>query len=155
MLEPEEFTQLLDFCHGSIATRKCTWITDLSLIEKPPLWKSQSAIIRIESERQIRSSVNTQTETRYYMSSKCAGANQIQKAIRSHWGIENKVHWSLHVAFIEDGYRKKAGITASNLYLINRLALNLLKKRNPSISLKAKDCWLVGLRRVFFKVLNL
>jgi len=87
------------------------------------------------------------------MSSLCAGANQIHKAIRSHWGVENKVHWSLHVAFIEDGYRKKAGITASNLYLINRLALNLLKKRNPNISLKAKNCWLVGIRSVFLKFL--
>lgn len=138
MLEPEEFTQHLDFVHGKIETRKCSVIPDLSLIEKPTLWKSLSTIIRIESERYIKSTGNTQTETRYYISSLYEGAYLIQKAIHSHWDIENNLHWSLDVSFNEDGSRKRAGNSAFNFSVINRLALNLLKKEESKISIKAK-----------------
>ena len=154
MLEPEEITQHLDFGHGRIETRKCSVITDLSLIEKPTLWKSLSTIIRIESERYIKSTGNTQTETRYYISSLCSGADQIPKAIRSHWGIENNLHWSLDVSFNEDGSRKRAGNAAFNFSVINRLALNMLKKEESKISIKAKRLLAGWTPEYIFKVLN-
>ncbi|HWZ46554.1 MAG TPA: ISAs1 family transposase, partial [Candidatus Saccharimonadales bacterium] len=53
-------------------------------------------------------------------------------AIRQHWGIENKLHWVLDVAFGEDLCRKRAGHAAQNFSLINRLVLNLLKQDKTS-----------------------
>lgn len=138
MLPHDDFTESLDFGHGRIETRKCAVITDLSLIEKPTLWKSLTSIVRIESERYIKSTGVTQSETRYYISSLCADAGQLLHAIRSHWAIENNAHWSLDVAFNEDSSRKRARNAAMNFSIINRLALNMIKKEDSKMGLKAK-----------------
>lgn len=154
MIEHVDFTENIDFGHGRIEIRKCAVISDLSLIEKPTLWKSLSSIVRIESERHTKSTGKTQTETRYYISSLYTGADQILKAIRSHWEIENKVHWSLDVAFNEDGSRKRAGNAATNFSVINRLALNLLKKDDMKIGIKSKRLLAGWSPEYIFKVLN-
>lgn len=80
--------------------RRCSVIADLSLIEKAAEWAS---IQRPDAER-----LNT--------------------VIRQHWGIENKLHWALDVGFSEDLDRKRAGHSAQNFSLLNRIALNLLKQ---------------------------
>ena len=154
MLVPEEVTQHLDFGHGRIETRKCSVISDLSLIEKPTVWKSLSTIIRIESERYMKATGITQTETRYYISSLCTGADQILTAIRSHWAIENKVHWSLDVSFHEDMSRKRAGNAALNFSIINRLALILLKKDDTKTSIRYKRLLAGWTPEYILKVLN-
>ena len=53
-----------------------------------------------------------------------------QKAIRSHWTIENKLHWTLDVAFSEDASRKRIGNSAQNFSMINKIALNLSQFTN-------------------------
>jgi len=63
MLKPEQVIQQLDFGHGRIETRNCSIISDLSLLEKPTLWKSLSTLIKMESERYIKSTGETQKET--------------------------------------------------------------------------------------------
>ena len=55
-------------------------------------------------------------------------AARLNTAIRQHWGIENKLHWVLDVAFGEDASRKRAGNAAQNFSLLNRIALNLIRK---------------------------
>ncbi len=154
MLEPEKFNHQLDFGHGRIETRECSVISDLSLIEKPTLWKSLSSIIRVQSERYIKSTGETQKETRYYISSLSTSAEHISNAIRSHWAIENNVHWCLDVAFNEDGNRKRMGNAAVNFSKINRIALNLLKKDDEKISIKAKRLKAGWESEYIFKVLN-
>jgi predicted transposase YbfD/YdcC len=52
----------------------------------------------------------------------------LNRVIRQHWGIENKLHWVLDVAFDEDLDRKRAGHAAQNFSLFNRIALNMLKQ---------------------------
>ncbi|MBS4056336.1 MAG: hypothetical protein KGZ82_03345 [Bacteroidales bacterium] len=66
MLEHDDFIESLDFGHGRIKTRKCVVISDLSLIEKPALWKSLTCLVRVESERYLKTSGETQSETQYY-----------------------------------------------------------------------------------------
>jgi len=51
-----------------------------------------------------------------------------QKAIRSHWAIENKLYWTLDVVFFEDASRKRTKNTAQNFSILTKIALNLLKK---------------------------
>ena len=70
----------------------------------------------------------TEREIRYYITSLKPDAVRLNAVIRQHWGIENKLHWVLDVGFGEDLDRKRAGHSAQNFSLLNRIALNLLKQ---------------------------
>ena len=116
-----------DFGHGRIESRHCFLYKDLSFIEHAQLWKSLSAVVRIDSTRHIKSTGKEEKETRYYITSSQSSAEVIGRAIRSHWGIENQLHWQLDVSFGEDQSRKREGYAAQNFSLLNRIALNLIK----------------------------
>ena len=78
-------------------------------------------------KRTLKKTGEIQEEKRYYISS-LTDAEQISKAIRCHWGIENKVHWCLDMVFGEDSNSKRKGFSAQNFSLINKIALNLVRK---------------------------
>ena len=116
----------IDYGHGRIETRTCCVITDLSLVEKSEKWKGLSSIVSIKRHRYFKATGKEEYETSYYISS-LQNAETIAKGIRKHWGIENKVHWVLDVAF-KDNSRKRNENAAQNYSCLNRIALNLLKK---------------------------
>jgi len=117
--------------HGRIETRKCSVINNFKFIPPSNNWNKLSAIIKIESIREFKNSEKpTETATRYYISSLKTNPKEFQKAIRSHWSIENKLHWMLDVAFSEDASRKRIGKSTQNFSILNKIALNLLKKRH-------------------------
>ena len=118
----------IDLGHGRIETRICSVITDFQFIEDNNEWKNLKSVIKIESTREFKNSKKpNETSIRYYISSHKKDASYFQYAIRSHWGIENKLHWVLDVGFSEDSSRKRAGNAAQNYSLLLRIALNLLK----------------------------
>ncbi|MDR1223758.1 MAG: ISAs1 family transposase, partial [Tannerella sp.] len=116
-----------DFGHGRIESRHCFLYQDLSFIENVVLWKSLSAVVKIEAVRYIKSAGKEEKETRYCITGSKASAEVIGKAVRSHWGIENQLHWQPDVSFSEDQSRKRDGYAAQNFSLLNRIALNLIK----------------------------
>lgn len=117
-----------DLDHGRIETRKCSVITDFKFIENKEEWTGLKSIIKIESIREFKNSDRpTETATRYYISSLLTTAKKLQWAIRFHWGIENKLHWVLDVAFSEDASRKRAGNASQNFSILSKIALNLLR----------------------------
>jgi len=119
--------------HGRIETRKCSIITDFKFIKNNNKWKNLKTIIKIESTREFKNSEKaTEFSTRYYISSLEAEPIEFQKAIRSHWGIENKLHWTLDVAFAEDASRKRTKNASQNFSVLNKIALNLLKNEKTS-----------------------
>ena len=82
-------------------------------------------------------------EERYYISSLEYNDPKISLGIRSHWKIENQLHWSLDVAFNEDLCRVREGNAAENLAVVRHIALNLLKNENSKkigIAAKRKKC---------------
>ncbi len=113
VLKPSDTNEDIDYGHGRIETRKCYVLTDLSLVEKATKWKGLSSIVKIERERYFKATGKKETESSYYIST-LKEASMINKAVRKHWGIENKVHWVLDVAFNEDHSRKRAGNAAQN-----------------------------------------
>jgi predicted transposase YbfD/YdcC len=116
-----------DAGHGRVERRTCSVIDDLSMIEKKDEWKNLQCLIKIDAERYFKATEKSESETRFYISSLPADAELLNKSVRSHWGIENSLHWILDVAFNEDNSRKRAGYAAQNFSVLNRIALNMLK----------------------------
>ena len=72
--------------------------------------------------------VSTTEEYRYYITSKSMKAKQASSVVRSHWGVENNLHWMLDVFFDDDKSRANRGHAAENLGLFRRIAYCLLKQ---------------------------
>ena len=146
-----------DLGHGRIETRICSVITDFKFIENNNEWKNLKSIMKIESTREFKNSNKpTEKATRYYISSLQNEADEFQSKIRSHWAIENKLHWSLDVAFSEDASRKRAGNAAQNYSILLKIALNLLKNESSKkLSLKSKRLQAAWDESYLLKILNL
>jgi len=115
--------------HGRIETRKCSIITNFQFIHPDNKWDKLTTIVKIESTREFKNSDKlTQTAKRYYIASLEAQSQYFQKAIRSHWAIENKLHWILDVVFQEDASRKRLDNATQNFSILSKIALSLLKK---------------------------
>ena len=137
ILKPNDYSEDIDYGHGRIETRKCTIITDLSLVENALKWKGLVSIVKIERERYFKATAKKENEISYYIST-LNEAVSIAYGVRKHWGIENKVHWTLDVAFNEDMSRKRSGNAAQNYSNLNRIALNLLKKDDAKVGIKSR-----------------
>jgi predicted transposase YbfD/YdcC len=137
--KPFDKDQHVDTGHGRIETRRCYLYSDFSHIEEPSKWKDLKAIVKIEAERYIKSTGQTQKEIRLYITSCAGNAKMISSAIRAHWGVENSLHWVLDVSFGEDASRKRDGHSAQNFSILNRIALNLVKnEQSKKRSVKGK-----------------
>ncbi|MBI5417753.1 ISAs1 family transposase [Candidatus Poribacteria bacterium] len=127
----------IDKGHGRIETRHCIIINNLKWLYEIHQWEGVKCIVKITSTV-IKNDKETE-ETRYYISSLYGNARLINRAIRKHWHIENKLHWVLDVLFKEDYCRVRSGNGAENLSIVRRIALNKLKADTTfQGSLKAK-----------------
>jgi predicted transposase YbfD/YdcC len=116
--------------HGRTEARRCWATSDLSWLEGREEWKDLKSVVFIEAERFIGEKLSV--ETRYYLSSLENDAEVLNGAIRSHWGVENSLHWVLDVTFDEDRSRIRKENAPENFGLLRRLALCLLKKETTS-----------------------
>lgn len=126
--------------HGRVETRICTVVKDFQFIENKEKWKNLTSLIRIESRCEFKNSnKKEENSVRYYISSADKTAEEFQDIIRLHWSIENKLHWTLDVAFREDLSRKRKNNAAQNFSLITKIALNILKNdKTHKIGIKGK-----------------
>lgn len=115
----------VDGGHGRVETRRCVVTSDIEWLEGKNDWAGLKSICMVESTREIKD--ESSHERRFYISSLDCSAEKIGNAIRSHWGIENSVHWILDIAFREDESRIRKGFGAENFAAIRHIALNLLK----------------------------
>lgn len=112
--------------HGRKETRRVVSVKAPDWLVKKNEWRDLHSLIMVESIRENKEKVSK--ETRYFISSLRADAESAARIIRSHWGIENSLHWVLDVAFREDENRIRAGNAAENLALVRKLTHNLLKQ---------------------------
>lgn len=92
-------------------------------------WPGLQSIVLTESQRKIQGI--TATERRYYLSSLSVPASEHLTIIRTHWQVENSLHWVLDVGFHEDQHRARKDHAPANLAMLRQLALNLLKRTSP------------------------
>ena len=129
--------------HGRHEVRSA-WALELKLEQAPAsasTWvKLRSAVMLL---RERSEGGRTTREWHYYLSSMCPQAEQLARVIRSHWGVENDLHWSLDVSMNEDSRPIRDHNGAQNFALLSRMALTLLrrektcKKGVPTIRKKA------------------
>lgn len=138
---PHETYQTVNKGHGRWETRQCWLITRadyLNALGERLAWRNLNAIAMIRSERKVGTEPAVVT-TRYYISSVTGDAQRVLTAVRSHWGIENELHWSLDVTFHEDLCRIRKGAGPQNFAVLRHIALNLLKReKSAKLGLKGK-----------------
>jgi predicted transposase YbfD/YdcC len=96
-------------------------------------------VVEVQATRTHVKNGKVETETRYYLSSLVASAEQFERLVRRHWSIENRLHWVLDVVMGEDQSRKRAGHAAANYAVIRKFALNLLRAQPEPMSLKRRQ----------------
>ncbi len=125
--------------HGRIETRECWTISDpdvLRFLRGAENWTGLKTVSRIRSQRWIGDEKSC--EDRYHIASIC-GATPILRTIRSHWSIENNLHWVLDIAFNEDHHRLRKDHGPENFAVLRHIALNLLKhEKSLKRSIKGK-----------------
>lgn len=130
--------QNVDKAHGRLEKRTCvSCALPQSLSGCSKLWTGLKSIACIEAVRTVNGEQST--ERRYFISSLSMNAEQIAKAVRSHWLIENALHWVLDMSFREDDSRIRRGYAAENFNILRRMSLNLIKReKNTKDSVKKR-----------------
>lgn len=118
--------QTVEKDHGRIETRRYYQSGELGWFADRKKWEGLKSVGMVESIREVNGEKTL--ERRYFLSSLEVDAERFARTVRSHWGVENKVHWLMDVCFGEDQSRARAGFAAENLATLRRLALNLLKR---------------------------
>ena len=121
----EEY-KTVDGDHGRIEERTYRVINTPRLFTKKHDWVGLSTLVEVSSKREIKGDI--QTEKRYYISSLPKDAKKLGKVIRSHWAVENTLHWVMDLSFHDDESRIRKGFAPENMAVIKHAALNLLQK---------------------------
>jgi len=120
------FAEHTDAGHGRVEVRRYWQCGQVEHLSQRALWSGVKSFALVECERHVNGTVST--EQRYYISSLAVDVEQLARAVRGHWGIENSLHWVLDMTFREDESRIRRGHAAENISTLRRLALNLLKR---------------------------
>ncbi len=125
---------------GRVETRQDWTVTDpglLAYLNPTGAWAALACVGMVERQRRI--GPETTRETKYSISSLDGRATTFARAVRSHWGIENRLHWVLDIAFREDDSRVRTGHAPENFAVLRHIALNLLRREATArCGIKAK-----------------
>jgi len=128
-----ETTTKIEKGHGRIETRTCSVCTQVDwLTKRHPRWKSISAIVQIQSKRDLGNRVTQ--DTRYFITSRATGAKAILSASRSHWAIENSLHWVLDMSFGDDQSRIRKDNAPMNMAILKHITLNMIRQAKSKSS---------------------
>ena len=126
----------IDGDHGRIETRTTTVIHDVGWLQERHAWPGLKAVVMVESRREI--SGKTETETRFYITSLVMLAHLLGPVVRSHWAVENSLHWVLDMVFRDDECRVRTEHAPANFTTIKHMALNLLRRAPGKNSLRGR-----------------
>lgn len=123
--------------HDRHESRRATVIRDTS-VAAANRFPGVVAVARITSRRRLHGSRADKPAVRYYLLSKYIAAKRLLQIVRSHWGIENQLHWVLDVVFDEDGSRTRKDNGPENLAILRRFAINIIRSHPDRISMRQK-----------------
>jgi predicted transposase YbfD/YdcC len=122
---PPEYYHTLDGNHGRVEERRYWLVSDLTWLTAKQEWAGLQSLGMVE--RQRREAEKTTVEVHYYLTSLAGSGQQFGEAVRTHWSVENGLHWVLDVAFQEDQSRLRRDHAAENVAVLRHLALSLLR----------------------------
>ena len=128
--------QTVDGDHGRIETRTYTAFHDLEWLKERHDWPGLNGVVMVESVREIGDKI--ERETRFYITSLAWLACQLGPVIRSHWAIENSLHWVMDMIFRDDECRIRTEHAPANFTTIKHMAHNLIRKAPGKPSFRAK-----------------
>jgi predicted transposase YbfD/YdcC len=126
----------VDGDHGRIETRATTVVHDVAWLQKRHEWPGLGAIVIVDSTRETANKI--ETETRLYITSLMLPAEQLGAIVRSHWAIENSLHWVMDMVFRDDECRVRTEHAPANFTTIKHIALNLLRRASGKDSLRLR-----------------
>jgi len=126
----------VDGDHGRIETRTTTVIHDVNWLQQRHDWPGLKGVAMVESSREISGKI--ERETRYYIMSMVRAAALLGPVIRSHWAIENSLHWVMDMVFRDDESRVRTDHAPANFTTIKHMALNLLRRPPGKQSLRGR-----------------
>ncbi len=120
----------LDKGHGRIEIREYYHSHEIAALPRVKEFHGAKSIGMERSTRIIGEKRTTQV--RYYVSSLDMHAQRFAHAVRSHWSVENSLHWTLDMSFREDDSRMRTGYSAENFAMMRRMALSIMKRDTHS-----------------------
>jgi predicted transposase YbfD/YdcC len=137
---PHDYAKTTNKGHGRIEIREC-WVIDGSGVVEHfrtgSQWQQLRSLIKVKAKRIIDGKQTI--KERYFISSLSEKAAKLLAMLRTHWNIENGLHWVLDVAFLEDHNRVRTGHAPENLAILRHIAVNLLKQeQTKKIGIKNK-----------------
>jgi predicted transposase YbfD/YdcC len=123
--------------HDRYESRRATVIRDTT-VAAANRFPGVVALARITSRRRAHGKRADKPVVHYYLLSKYMVAKRMLEIVRSHWGIENQLHWMLDVLFDEDGARTRKDNGPDNLAILRKFALNILRAHPAAISMRLK-----------------
>jgi predicted transposase YbfD/YdcC len=126
----------VDADHGRIETRTSTISTAIGWLQDNHQWPGLKAIGKIVRTRET--AAKTTKETAYYLLSTAMTVERFGQVVRAHWGVENRLHWTLDVIMNEDQARNRLDNGPNNLAVLRHMALNILNAKKSKISNRRK-----------------
>ena len=112
--------ETVDGDHGRIETRTYTAIHDVAWLQERHEWPGLRGVVMVESEREIGEKI--ERETRFYITSLVLIASQLGPVVRSHWAIENSLHWVMDMVFRDDECRVRTDHAPANFTTLKHMA---------------------------------
>lgn len=126
----------VDADHGRIETRTTTVIHDVEWLQQQHGWPGLMSVVMVESSREING--KAECETRFYLTSLVMIAALMGPIVRSHWAIENSLHWVMDMMFRDDECRVRTDHAPANFTTIKHMAYNLLRTSATKDSLRLR-----------------
>ena len=128
------FHETVEKDHGRLETRRHWSTADIDWLKENHSWAGLTSIGLIE--RELERGEKIETTRHIYIGSSAADAVLLARAARSHWGVENNLHWCLDVVFHDDLCRLRTGHGPQNFAIVRHIALNLLTQAKGKTSLR-------------------
>ena len=128
--------ETIDADNGRIETRTTTVIHDVDWLQERHDWPGMKAVVMVESTREIKGVI--EHDTRFYITSLIMLAHLLGPVIRSHWAIENSLHWVMDMVFRDDECRVRTNHAPANFTTIKHMAHNLLRRPSGKDSFRLR-----------------